>query len=35
MITHGVAIGSLCAHLRAKTSALAKNASGRPMLREL
>jgi len=35
MITHGVAIGSRWLHLRAKTSALAKNASGNLTLREL
>jgi hypothetical protein len=33
--THGVAIGSRCAHLRAKTRAQSKNATGNPMLREL
>ena len=35
MMTHDVATGSRCADLRAKTSALGKNALGSPTLREL
>ena len=33
--TQGVAIGSRCAHLRAKALALGKNAVGSPAFREL
>jgi hypothetical protein len=35
MMTQGVATGSRCLHLRAKTSALAKNALGKPTFAEL